>query len=576
MSRRGLYLCLVLAAVSACSDDDGSSQTTGENTASDAAAREHDTGDASTSAGDAGASASDAGENENGDTVSVTIEHGELLGARTDAVRHFLGIPYAKPPVGELRWKRPQAPEGWSTPRDATKYGKRCAQLDSAVLMNPASEDEDCLYLNVWAPNDARDLPVMVWIHGGGNVNGSASELVPYTRPEAQEFFYDGEEIARKGIVLVSINYRLGVFGFLSHPELDEPGKPSGNQGMWDQVAALEWVQKNVAKFGGDASNVTIFGESAGSYDVCLHVASGKTEGLFQRAISQSGGCTTVTTTKQQAEATADALATSLDCAGDDVLACLRDKEVPALLTAASTLPASASGRTLSPTVDGDFLSDQPRTLYKAGKINKVPYMLGSNTDEGTLFTAAMITTEAQYDAALDMQFPGRRDAIKELYSLDKFEGAKPNPAQAALVRVIGDARLVCSTTDSALLAAAHAPSVYTYNFDIAVDPSLSATFLGATHGAELAYVFQTSTRFNADQTATSDLIQRFWTNFARTGDPNGGSDPEWPTYDADADRRMNLAVKASAAVDNFRKPECDFWIAGYEQTFAAATAAAP
>ena len=576
-SRRtsGLYcLCLLLAAGSACSDEEDSSQTMGENTASDAGDAAAPESDASTSAGDAGAQATDAGESQSSDSVSVTIEHGELRGTRVDDVRRFLGIPYAKPPVGELRWKRPEAPEAWSTPRDATQYGKRCAQLDSAVLMNPASEDEDCLFLNVWAPNDARDLPVMVWIHGGGNVNGSASELVPYTRPEAQEYFYDGEELARKGVVLVSINYRLGVFGFLSHPELDEPGKPSGNQGLWDQVAALQWVQKNVAKFGGDASNVTIFGESAGSYDVCMHVASGKTEGLFQRAISQSGGCTTVTLTKQQAEATADALATSVGCTGDDALSCLRDKDVPSLLTAASSLPASGTGRTLSPTVDGDYLTDQPRTLYKTGKINKVPYVLGSNTDEGTLFTSAMITTEEQYDAALDMQFPGRRDAIKALYSLDKFQDAKPNPAQAALVRVIGDARLVCSTTDSALLAAAHAPSVYTYNFDIAVDPSLSPTFLGATHGAELAYVFQTSSRFNEDQTATSDLIQRYWTTFARKGDPNSGSDPEWPTYGPDADRRMNLAVNASAAVDNFRKAECDFWIAGYEQAFAAATAA--
>jgi para-nitrobenzyl esterase len=504
----------------------------------------------------------------------VTIEHGELRGVRSSDTRSFLGIPYAKPPVGELRWKRPEAPEAWSTPRDATKYGKRCAQLDSAVLMNPASEDEDCLFLNVWAPNDARDLPVMVWIHGGGNVNGSASELVPYTRPEAQEYFYDGEELARKDVVLVSINYRLGVFGFLSHPELDEPGKPSGNQGLWDQVAALQWVQKNVAKFGGDPSKVTIFGESAGSYDVCLHVASAKTEGLFQRAISQSGGCTTVTLTKQQAEGTAGALADALDCSGDDALACLRGKDVPALLTAASTLPASATRRTLSPMVDGDFLSDQPRTLYKNGEINKVPYVLGSNTDEGTLFTSAMITTEEQYDAALDAQFPGGRAEIKALYPLDKFKDAKPNPAQAALVRVIGDSRLVCSTTDSARLAAAHSPSVYTYNFDIAVDPSLSPTFLGATHGAELVYVFQTSSRFNEDQTATSNLIQQYWTNFARTGDPNGKTDPVWPTFDADADRRLNFAVKASAVVDNFRKPECDFWIAGYELAFNAATAA--
>jgi para-nitrobenzyl esterase len=251
---------------------------------------------------------------------------------------------------------------------------------------------------------------------------------------------------------------------------------------------------------------------------------------------------------------------------------------VPALLTAAAMLPALPTGRTIGPTVDGDFMPEQPRLRYKHGQINKVPYMLGSNTDEGSLFTAgaAPITTEAQYDAALDMQFMGRRDAIKALYSLDKFADGKPNPAQAALTRAIGDARLVCSTTDSALLAAQHAPAVYTYNFDIPVDPSLTPAFLGATHGAELAYVFQTSSRFNASQTAASELMQRYWTNFARTGDPNGDSDPKWPSFDAAQDRRMNFAIDASAVVESFRKQECQLWIAGYEQVFAAGSTAAP
>lgn len=544
----GLYgLCMALAA--ACSDDEVS-DASGANESADAAVATSDVGDA----------------------TRVKISDGELIGGSEDGVRHFLGIPYAKPPVGELRWRRPQALEAWKAPREATKFGKRCAQLNSAVLMNPPSEDEDCLYLNVWAPNDAKKLPVMVWIHGGGNVNGSASELVPYSNPDALEYFYEGQAFARKDVVLVSINYRLGVFGFLSHPALDEAGKPSGNQGMWDQVAALEWVQKNIAKFGGDTNNVTIFGESAGSYDVCLHVASPRSQDLFQRAISQSGGCTTLTNTKAQAETSANVLATGLGCEGDDAIDCLRGKDVPALLMAAAMLPALPTGRTIGPTVDGDFMPEQPRTRYKNGRINKVPYILGSNTDEGTLYTAAStpITTEAQLDTALDTQFMGRRDAIKAIYTLDKFADGKPNPAQAALTRAIGDARLVCSTTDTALLAAAHAPSVYTYNFDIPVDPSLTPAFLGATHGAELAYVFQTSSRFNAEQTAASNLMQRYWTNFARTGDPNGDGDPEWSTFAQANNRRMNFALDTAAVVDDFRKPECELWIAGYEQAFAA------
>ena len=211
--------------------------------------------------------------------VSAAIEQGEVQGTNEAGIHKFLGIPYAKPPLGELRWKRPQPPAAWTTPLQAKTFGKRCAQTNSAVLMNPASEDEDCLYLNVWAPSDAKDLPVMVWIHGGGNVNGSASELVPYSNPAALEYFYDGAALARKQVVIVTINYRLGVFGFLSHPELDEAGAPSGNQGLWDQLAALQWVQKNVAKFGGVPKNVTIFGESAGSHDVCLQVASAKGQG---------------------------------------------------------------------------------------------------------------------------------------------------------------------------------------------------------------------------------------------------------------------------------------------------------
>ena len=559
-TRRLYWLCLALVAAAACSDDEPS-HGADANTSSD-----NDKADAEVAKSDVG------------DATHVKINDGELIGASDNGVRRFLGIPYAKPPVGELRWRRPQVPDAWKEPRDATKYGKRCAQLNSAVLMNPASEDEDCLYLNVWAPNDAKKLPVMVWIHGGGNVNGSASELVPYTKPEALEYFYDGEALARKNVVLVSFNYRLSVFGFLSHPALDEAGKPSGNQGMWDQVAALEWVQKNIANFGGDATNVTIFGESAGSYDVCLHVASPRSQDLFQRAISQSGGCTTLTNTKAQAETSSDMLASMLGCSGDDALGCLRGKDVDTLLTAAAMLPALPTGRTIGPTVDGDFMPEQPRTRYKAGRINKVPYMLGSNTDEGSLFTAgsAPITTEEQYTAALDMQFAGRGAAIKALYTLDKFADGKPNAAQAALTRVVGDARLVCSTTDSALLAAAHAPKVYTYNFDIPVDPSLSPTFLGATHGAELAYVFQTSSRFNAQQTAASELMQRYWTNFARSGDPNGdnSSDVQWPSFEDAQNRRMNFALDAPAAVEGFRKPECDLWIAGYEQTFAASSAA--
>jgi len=514
-----------------------------------------------------------------GEKASLKIDDGELNGSVEGKTRRFLGIPYAKPPVEELRWKRPEKPAKWSSARDATKYGKRCAQNKSDVLQNPASADEDCLYLNVWAPpaSEKKALPVMFWIHGGGNVNGSASEIVPYAPLDSGYYFYDGKKLAEKGVVVVTFNYRLGVFGFLSHPSLDEEDAPAGNQGMWDQVAALEWVKANIAKFGGDPKNVTIFGESAGSYDVCMLVASPKTQGLFHKAISQSGGCTTITGTKQQGEATSLVLATNLGCEGDDAATCLREQSVADLLAASAAIPPSATIRALGPTVDGDFMPDQPRTLFKSGEVNQVPYMLGSNHDEGTLFTAgSTVPDEAAFLESLKA-YSILEEPLKELYAVSKFEDGKPNPAHAASARVAGDSRLVCTTTDTAILASAHMP-VYTYNFNIPIDESLSPVWLGSTHGAELVYVFQTSPSFMAPQTSTSNLMQRYWTNFAKSGDPNSGDDPEWPTYSAEDDQRMNITLEESAAVSDFRKAECDLWRMGYEATFAAAQtpAAAP
>jgi para-nitrobenzyl esterase len=568
-------LFIALSALSGCSDDQASPSLDASMSPSAPAdgASHSDAG----AAADSGRSDAGASTGRNDDPSSLEIDDGVLKGSVDGKTRRFLGIPYAKPPLGDLRWKRPEKPAKWSAPRDATKFGKRCAQANSAGLMNPPSADEDCLSLNVWTPTDAKDLPVMVWIHGGGNVNGSASEIVPYAPLDSGLYFYDGKRLSEKGVVLVSINYRLGVFGFLSHPALDEQGKPSGNQGMWDQIAALEWVQSNIAKFGGDPKNVTIFGESAGSLDVCAHVASPKSRGLFHKAISQSGGCTTITATKEQAFATSKGLAEAVGCAGGDELSCLRGKDVATLLAPAATLPGVAAARTLGPSVDGDFLPEQPRTLFRDGRINKVPYMLGSNRDEGTLFTVSspQISTEEQYDAALQMQYMAGAAAVKAVYSLDKFAGQRPNPAQAALTRIVGDSRLVCTTSDSALLAAPHVPAVYTYNFDIPVSESLNPNvYLGATHGAELVYVFQTSPNFTPEQTAVSELMQNYWVHFARTGDPNGAGRPEWPKYAAGSDRRMNFAVAQSAVVQEFRKQECDLWIGFYERTFTSATAA--
>ena len=297
----------------------------------------------------------------------VAIADGTLEGLRIDGgVRAFLGIPFARPPVGALRWQRPQANEPWQDARDASHFGPRCPQPPSSDPLDVASED--CLYLNVWTPAVDRPLPVMVWIHGGGNVNGSSFEPA-----------YDGQFLARDyGIVLVSINYRLGVFGFFGAAGLAAESGSAGNQGLWDQQLALHWVQKNIARFGGDASNVTIFGESAGSADVCYHVAAPGSRGLFQRAISESGGCTSRVADADSAQRTAAAFAERMGCTGADALACLRSKSVRELVDG-----AAAAGR-FPISVDGVFLPEQPRALFDRGDIARVPYILGSNTDEGS------------------------------------------------------------------------------------------------------------------------------------------------------------------------------------------------
>jgi para-nitrobenzyl esterase len=504
------------------------------------------------------------------DQAHVTIGDGQLEGKVDGAAHAFLGIPYAKPPVRDLRWKPPQAVDKWSGVRKATQFGKRCAQLASATLQNAASQDEDCLYLNVWTPDvGAQKLPVMVWIHGGGNVNGSASEPVPFVNTG---FFYSGSFLSgNHGVVVVSFNYRLGIFGFLAHPGLSAEGSKPGNQGLWDQRFALEWVKANIDKFGGDPGNVTIFGESAGSLDVCLHVASPQTQGLFHKAISESGGCTTRQAARADAETTAASIATQLGCSGDGALGCLRTKQVPDLLNATPAMN-SLAGAGLGPIVDGDFFPDQPRTLYDSGNISKVPFILGSNTDEGTLFAAGgqAITTQDQLTAALSMTFTSGAAQIAQEYPVTKFSGAQPNQYQAALSRAVGDSILVCTTYDAAVRAAkANAPAVYMYNFDVPFDPAITpGIFLGATHGSELAFVFGTSTKFTADTKAVSDRMRRYWTNFAKTGDPNGGGgDLTWPKFSDTTNVRINFGLQSTIVTD-FRAEECAFWRSRYDAQF--------
>ena len=509
----------------------------------------------------------------------IRIDSGEIQGEIDGATRRFRGVPFAAPPVGALRWKPTQPVKPWDGVRTTTSYSGKCPQ--NGNLLGPASAEEDCLYLNVWTPEPApnRRLPVMIWLHGGANETGSASDEIPLG---IGGHIFDGRSIAEnQQVVVVTTNYRLGVLGFFSHPALDaeDPRGVSGNQGLLDQRMAFEWVRRNVAAFGGDPGNVTVFGESAGSLDVCLHMMSPGSRGLFHRAISQSGGCTTFIRARSTAQAEMSAFVAAMGCTdAGDMLGCLRALPVTTLLTPAPLdggdpkLPGGEpyQGGTerwmFGVTIDGDVLSTQPRALADAGDFAKVPYLIGSNTDEGTIFHVGQprVTTEEEYVAALRRRFGDDGAAIAARYPVSDF----PSP-QEALMRVTGDTTLVCGTYDTARRVAAAGAPVYLYNFDRPIPISALAAFnLRATHGAEIAYVFGTAPPdLPAPDVDLGRTMQGYWARHAATGDPNGGGAPSWPAWRRDADVRLNFNLDPTLFTD-FRRAYCDFWAARYDNQF--------
>jgi para-nitrobenzyl esterase len=487
----------------------------------------------------------------------VRVQGGELEGSMpSESVRAFFGIPYAKPPSGPLRFRPPEPHDGWPSLRDASRIGPRCPQLPAA----PEGETEDCLHLNVWTPakTPPGGAPVMVWIHGGGHVVGSTGDL---SNGADSEPLYSGLHLsAAHGVVVVTLNYRLGVLGFFAHEALALEGAPAGNQGLWDQQLALQWVQDNIAAFGGDPNNVTLFGESAGSVDVCLHVASPQSRGLFHRAISQSGACTTRRRDRAEAEQQGRDVTAGLGCAPGDALSCLRGKSVAELLDA-------DAGGPLGPIADGEFLPEQPRALFDRGELAAVPYMLGTTNDEGSGFVAdALEVNEETYLAELSARFTAPVEEIAERYPASDFASA-PNPYFAALARAVGDARFVCPTQDTARRALAADLAVYLYNFDIPFDGPDGV--FGAVHASELGYVFGTWPFFTPETRAVSDRMMAHWSHFAQSGDPNGEGLASWPPLDAATDVRINFGLQ-STLVHDFRAAECEFWRARFDAAFAA------
>ena len=454
----------------------------------------------------------------------VNTKSGTVKGSfSTDGkVLEFKGIPYAAPPVGPLRWKAPQPVAMWKTVLETTKFGARCMQGNVFGDMGFRDDggSENCLTLNVWTPKvegkKHAPLPVMVWIYGGGYAAGGTSE------PRQ-----DGEMLAKKGVVVVSMNYRLGVFGFLAHPGLaKETGRTgSGNYGLLDQAAALAWVHNNIKAFGGDPGNVTIFGESAGSFSVSGLMASPKAQGLFQKAIGESGAFFGSSLAVKPASEAQLAGATFAASVGASSIEELRAKSADELLAASMKNPMG-----FSVTVDGEFFTENPNDTYAAGKQAHVPLLAGWNKNEGgpqMVFGKDKPTAEL-YKTKLQERYKDAADKLLTLYPAQSDEQALESAGDLA-----SDAFIAYSTWKWLELQRTTGQSmVYRYEFDDAPPMTPSR---GAYHSSEIEFVFETlpskKLAWRPEDTKLSDTISTYWTNFAKTGNPNGAGAPPWPAY---------------------------------------------
>jgi len=447
----------------------------------------------------------------------VKVEEGLLQGTSEDGLTVYKGIPFAAPPVGELRWRAPQSPAKWDGVLKTDKFAPGPIQAWGA----PAGKSEDCLYLNIWTPAKSANerIPVLVWIYGGGFNGGSTSEPT-----------YSGEKLAKKGVILVSIAYRVGQLGFLAHPDLsaESPNHVSGNYGLLDMIASLKWIQKNIAVFGGDPDKVTIFGESVGGIAVSMLCSSPLAKGLFHGAISQSGGSfgpPRITTYPGEnlkrlhdAESAGDAY---VKTAGFSSIADLRKID-------ADKLPAI---RGLAwPIIDGYVIPDDQYKLYEAGKFNDTPILVGYNSDEGASFSPAK--TPEDYIAGVKTRYGKFAEDLINAYPVDS------NKVPKTARDLMRDAAFGWHTWSWARLQSKMGKSkAYYYYFDQHPDypaDSPKAGY-GSPHGQDVAYVFQHLDASNPQITKTdieiSEAIAAYWTNFAKYGDPNGEGVPEWKAF---------------------------------------------
>jgi para-nitrobenzyl esterase len=489
-----------------------------------------------------------------GDPTVVRVRDGLLRGASSAGAIAWKNIPYAAPPIGDLRWKPPAAPATWRGVRDATGFGYVCLQPDQNGT--PVGS-EDCLTLNVWAPAErpAQPLPVLLFIHGGFEVKGSASVHALGVD------LLDGSWVAAHGpAVVVTINYRLGPLGFAAHPALaaENGHHASGNYGLLDAIAALQWVQRNVGAFGGDPGHVLLFGHSAGAHNTCALLASPLAAGLFTSAMPMSGACGALK--KEKAESDGRALATALRCDGADVTACMRQKSGPQVIAA---LPREYrfGGTVYGASVDGWVLPRAPMDAFRVGAHNHVPIVVGTTVDEMTTmirhWAPAPIKEAADYDAALT-RFFGERGAafVRRWYP----PAAEPD---ASFVSATSDACFICPARRTArALVAAQAEPVWRYSYAYSFPEAPLASFR-AGHGLELILLMHhdlvDGKPIPEDARALAETMVGYWVRFAATGDPNGGDGPAWPRFDAAGDRDLRLAAPP-VAESGLRHDACELW----------------
>ncbi len=499
-----------------------------------------------------------AAQNVSPDPTCVQTHCGPVTGAilpGTPSLHVWKGIPFAAPPVGELRWMPPAAPTPWSAPRPCTNFGPECPQpaLATAGTRPSATQSEDCLYLNVWAQagDPSVKRPVMVWIHGGGMVVGSGSRS-----------FYDGAAFARAGVVLVTINYRLGPLGFFAHPALSAaaPDGTSGNQGLKDQVAALRWVHENIGAFGGDPGNVTIFGESAGAASVCWLLVVPEAKGLFQRAIAESGGAARAGLLRQAGAESAGLkaqtrLGIAADVRGPDALSQLRAKSATDLLTTFKPTIFRDQGTTFGPHVDGKFTPDAPDVLMARGAFHHVPVLIGTNSGDGSVFMPGVQPRKPDELLGILQGYVGSgAETLLKLYPgvLD----AEPDNTQ--LQQLLTDLFFATPARELARAITADNGQAWLYQFTHVPAP-LARRTKAARHGLEIPYVFGNLPDVVARpaEQKLSELMLGTWVQFARTGSPEGAAIQSWPAHTRENDAYFEFATKPRSST-GLRKIACD------------------